>query len=391
MLNPSVEPTSRRESAQARRDSEGKARRDSARAKSQGNIQLSSAGGGEKRGSAAGSSVLLAQGGDSTTSAAALEARNQRRSIGLKVCMTGHHNVVRGVVWPFWRGCLVCRGNRLSHASRGTGFPMIFDLTHGMIEFSKHGLRFAARYPSLAKLREKNAGHVSFPPQVCSNPASLYGGPRETLHMFYSVPTRLTLNNSIAWTRARRVRVLIEPKTTLLGTAPCANQEQPIDSHNITTRTPHVDRARTLPHPQKSVTARNSSATKLVLPPQKNKNDHQRLSVNDHMKETLIQSLEDVARDVVKDGPETNGIDKLQTIMTQAKEKVYMCAIIAVRHESFTHASSPGGPSTAATCWHQGEFYPRTCFARSKTGVKSAVGRRAHGATFSICWSSHST
>lgn len=80
MLNPSVEPTSRRESAQARRDSEGKARRNSARANSQGSSQLPSAGGRER-----GSSVLLAQGGDSTTSAAALEARNQRRSIGIKV------------------------------------------------------------------------------------------------------------------------------------------------------------------------------------------------------------------------------------------------------------------------------------------------------------------
>lgn len=86
MLNPSVEPTSRRESAQARRDSKGRARRDSARANPQGNNQLPSAGRREKRGSAGdSSSVLLAQANDSITSAAALEARNQRRSIGLKV------------------------------------------------------------------------------------------------------------------------------------------------------------------------------------------------------------------------------------------------------------------------------------------------------------------
>lgn len=85
MLNPSVEPTARRESAQARRDSEGKARRSSARANSQGNKQLPTAGG-HKRGSASEDSlVLLAQGADSTSSAAAVEARNQRRSIGIKV------------------------------------------------------------------------------------------------------------------------------------------------------------------------------------------------------------------------------------------------------------------------------------------------------------------
>lgn len=97
MLNPSVEPTSRRESAQARRDSEGKARRNSARANSQGNNQLLSAGGREKRGSAAENSSVSLQGGESITSAAALEARNQRRSIGLKVRMIGHPKVVKGI------------------------------------------------------------------------------------------------------------------------------------------------------------------------------------------------------------------------------------------------------------------------------------------------------
>eukprot|EP00903_Cladosiphon_okamuranus_P020676 g18985.t1 len=94
MLNPSVEPTSRRESAQARRDSEGMARRDSARATSQGNNHLpsASAGGRETRGSALdSSSALLARGNDSTTIAAALEARNQRRSIGLKRLSVNAH------------------------------------------------------------------------------------------------------------------------------------------------------------------------------------------------------------------------------------------------------------------------------------------------------------
>ena len=79
MLNPSVEPASRRESARERRDSEGKERRNSAsRPKSRGSTTRSSVGGGERSGS-----VVLA--GEPTTKAAALEARNQRRSIGLKV------------------------------------------------------------------------------------------------------------------------------------------------------------------------------------------------------------------------------------------------------------------------------------------------------------------
>lgn len=40
------------------------------------------------------------------------------------------------------------------------------------------------------------------------------------------------------------------------------------------------------------------------------------------MKETLIHTLEGVARDVVGVQTRTTGIDKLQTIMTEAKEKV---------------------------------------------------------------------
>ncbi len=50
----------------------------------------------------------------------------------------------------------------------------------------------------------------------------------------------------------------------------------------------------------------------------------QRLSVNTHMKETLIHTLEDVARDVVGVETRTTGIDNLQTIMTEAKEKVHI-------------------------------------------------------------------
>lgn len=61
------------------------------------------------------------------------------------------------------------------------------------------------------------------------------------------------------------------------------------------------------------------------------------------MKETLIQSLEDVARNVEKVGAETTGIDKLQAIMTQAKEKV--CAPLLL---SGTLPSSTPVPLTAA-------------------------------------------
>ncbi|CAB1104249.1 unnamed protein product [Ectocarpus sp. CCAP 1310/34] len=89
MINPSVEPASRRESAQERRDSEGRARRASARASSRESHKRPSAGG---RDSASKSeSLLLPQGGDSTTSAAALQARNQRRSIGLKRLSVNTH------------------------------------------------------------------------------------------------------------------------------------------------------------------------------------------------------------------------------------------------------------------------------------------------------------
>ncbi|CAM9534676.1 unnamed protein product [Ectocarpus sp. 6 AP-2014] len=89
MINPSVEPASRRESAQERRDSEGRLRRASARASSRESHKRPSAGG---RDSASNSgSLVLLQGGDSTTSAAALQARNQRRSIGLKRLSVNTH------------------------------------------------------------------------------------------------------------------------------------------------------------------------------------------------------------------------------------------------------------------------------------------------------------
>lgn len=62
------------------------------------------------------------------------------------------------------------------------------------------------------------------------------------------------------------------------------------------------------------------------------------------MKETLIQSLEDVARDVVKIGADKTGIDKLQAIMTEAKEKAcvvqHVIAIAAIKHQSFKQATS---------------------------------------------------
>lgn len=86
MLNPYVEPAARRESAQERRDSEGKERRNSARANSRENKKRLSVGRSGSIDAGISSSVLAGQGAASTTSTAAvLEARNQRRSIGLKV------------------------------------------------------------------------------------------------------------------------------------------------------------------------------------------------------------------------------------------------------------------------------------------------------------------
>lgn len=74
MLNPSVEPRARRESAEARVNDEGMVRRDSA---GRGSFGRDS-----DRGSSVGAS---ADGPDLEASTAALEARNHRRNVGLQV------------------------------------------------------------------------------------------------------------------------------------------------------------------------------------------------------------------------------------------------------------------------------------------------------------------
>ncbi|CAM9523503.1 unnamed protein product [Pylaiella littoralis] len=92
MLNPYVEPAARRESAQERRDSEGKERRNPARANSRENKKRLSVGRSGSIDAGISSSVLAGQGAASTTSTAAvLEARNQRRSIGLKRLSVNAH------------------------------------------------------------------------------------------------------------------------------------------------------------------------------------------------------------------------------------------------------------------------------------------------------------
>lgn len=117
----------------------------------------------------------------------------------------------------------------------------------------------------------------------------------------------------------------------------------------------------------------------LVLHAQKHPNtEHQRLSVNSHMKEALIHSMADVARDVVKVADETTGINKLQTIMTQAKEKVCASSLL-----SGTSHSSSLAPLTTI---HRG---PRVrirghstqtpvALAPSTTEVESTVEQRVH-------------
>lgn len=101
MLNPSVEPTARRESAQAKRDS----RRNSAeRRRSAGNspalspAAMASTAAGRLQGVS--SAAALDEGNQSTASsiaaAAAEEARNQRRSIGLKVRLVGEFHPWHG-------------------------------------------------------------------------------------------------------------------------------------------------------------------------------------------------------------------------------------------------------------------------------------------------------
>lgn len=115
MLNPSVEPTARRESTRERRDSEGKARRASASANSRENKRQSSVGGRDSVDAGISGSVLAEKGADSTASAA--EARNQRRSIGLQVrnyiaglsmyviAKNGKSSLDYSTGWP---SCLIC-------------------------------------------------------------------------------------------------------------------------------------------------------------------------------------------------------------------------------------------------------------------------------------------
>ncbi|CAM9731047.1 unnamed protein product [Scytosiphon promiscuus] len=88
MLNPSVEPAARRESAQERRASEGKAPRTSLRAPLEESKEVLSVRGDEHSRTG---SILLAQGTDSTTGSAAMEARKQRRSIGIKRLSVNDH------------------------------------------------------------------------------------------------------------------------------------------------------------------------------------------------------------------------------------------------------------------------------------------------------------
>lgn len=102
MLNPSVEPKARRESAQARRDSEGRQRRRSA-----GSGRRSS--GGDRDDSARAKAAANASGvgglagitrsaSVSSTTVSAQEVRDQRRSIGLMVgaCFLRCSTVVTG-------------------------------------------------------------------------------------------------------------------------------------------------------------------------------------------------------------------------------------------------------------------------------------------------------
>ena len=79
MLNPSVEPTARRESAQFRRDSGNGMPQHSATRSSHDR----SYGGDVEDG---GSVASLQNASDATSGVAAVDARIQRRSIGLKVC-----------------------------------------------------------------------------------------------------------------------------------------------------------------------------------------------------------------------------------------------------------------------------------------------------------------
>lgn len=84
MLNPSVEPTARRESVQFRLDSEnGTPQHPATRSSQDRGNDSSDMGDG-------GSTTSLPNASDPATSAAAVDARNQRRSIGLKVWLCPH-------------------------------------------------------------------------------------------------------------------------------------------------------------------------------------------------------------------------------------------------------------------------------------------------------------
>lgn len=128
MLNPSVEPAARRESAQAQLDTEGKARRDSA-ARSSGHVNNPSP---------SGSSSNLLDGGDSTASAAALEARNQRRTIGLKVRQPLLYPLMHCVVFSFvWYTLIVPHGQQEQLFSSSGGcclFSRTIQGSHSAIE-----------------------------------------------------------------------------------------------------------------------------------------------------------------------------------------------------------------------------------------------------------------
>lgn len=113
MLNPSVEPKARRESAQARRDSEGRQRR-----KTAGSGRRSS--GGDRDDSTRAKAAANAVGGGglasttrsasaSSTSVSAQEARDQRRSIGLMVgpCFLRYSSL--------WENCSVTEEDSQCH------------------------------------------------------------------------------------------------------------------------------------------------------------------------------------------------------------------------------------------------------------------------------------
>lgn len=97
MLNPSVEPTARRESFQAMRDDENKERRASSGVTSPRNDHDAEG----RRSSNSSNGVSLRDGADLAPSDAAVEARKQRRSTGLKVPSITDAASLRGVISVF--------------------------------------------------------------------------------------------------------------------------------------------------------------------------------------------------------------------------------------------------------------------------------------------------